>query len=59
MESEERTPTLNQLWANIKQLQQDIAKLKNQSNEERTLRIHLQELLMGHLKSQKDADKLC
>lgn len=43
------TPTLKQLWVTVRQLQQDMAQAKVQINEERALRCHLQQMLMGHL----------
>lgn len=43
------TPTLKQLWSTVRQLKQDMTQMKNQMNEERALRGHLQQLLMEHL----------
>lgn len=45
------TPTLKQLWVTVRQLQSDMQQAKNQINEERALRSHLQQLLIGHLES--------
>lgn len=45
------TPTLKQLWVTVRQLQQDMQQAKNQINEERALRSHLQQLLQMHLES--------
>lgn len=44
-------PTLKQLWVTVRQLQQDMMQIKIQINEERALRSHLQQLLVGHLES--------
>lgn len=49
LENEDMTPTLRQLWTAIKQMQQDMAQMKLQMNEERALRGSLQQLLMNHL----------
>ncbi|KAG4073731.1 hypothetical protein HA402_000955 [Bradysia odoriphaga] len=51
LENEDMTPTLKQLWVTVRQLQQDMAQAKVQINEERALRCHLQQMLMGHLES--------
>lgn len=49
LENEDMTPTLKQLWLTVRQLQLDMSQMKSQINEERELRSHLQQLLMGHL----------
>lgn len=51
LENEDMTPTLKQLWVTVRQLQQDMTHAKNQINEERALRSHLQQLLIGHLEA--------
>lgn len=45
------TPTLRQLWVTVRQLQQDMQQVKTQMTEERALRGHLQQVLMGHLET--------
>lgn len=51
LENEDMTPTLKQLWVTVRQLQQDMVQAKIQINEERALRSHLQQLLVGHLET--------
>jgi Rho guanine nucleotide exchange factor 7 len=51
LESEENTPTLRQLYISVRQLQQDMIQVKSQLSEERAIRGHLQQILMGHLES--------
>lgn len=51
LENEDMTPTLKQIWVIVRQLQQDMAQAKVQINEERALRCHLQQMLMGHLET--------
>uniref|UniRef100_A0A1B0EUT8 PH domain-containing protein n=1 Tax=Lutzomyia longipalpis TaxID=7200 RepID=A0A1B0EUT8_LUTLO len=51
IEKEDRTPTLRQIWGTVRQMQLDLKQIKEQISEERALRSHLQQLLMGHLEA--------
>lgn len=51
LECDDMTPTLRQLFITVRQLQQDMTQVKSQITEERALRNHLQQVLMGHLES--------
>lgn len=51
LDNEDMTPTLRQLWVTVRQLQQDMQQVKTQMTEERALRGHLQQVLMGHLET--------
>uniref|UniRef100_A0A1Q3FCT9 Putative guanine nucleotide exchange factor n=1 Tax=Culex tarsalis TaxID=7177 RepID=A0A1Q3FCT9_CULTA len=51
LECDDMTPTLRQLFITVRQLQQDMTQVKAQITEERALRNHLQQVLMGHLES--------
>lgn len=53
------TPTLRQLFITVRQLQQDMTQVKAQITEERALRNHLQQVLMGHLESYGTSNTTC
>ncbi|XP_065093246.1 rho guanine nucleotide exchange factor 7 isoform X4 [Ochlerotatus camptorhynchus] len=59
LEYDDMTPTLRQLFISVRQLQQDMAQVKTQVSEERTLRNHLQQVLMGHLESYGASNTTC
>ncbi|XP_058826343.1 rho guanine nucleotide exchange factor 7 isoform X3 [Topomyia yanbarensis] len=59
LEYDDMTPTLRQLFISVRQLQQDMAQVKTQISEERTLRNHLQQVLMGHLESYGTSNTTC
>lgn len=59
LEYDDMTPTLRQLFISVRQLQQDMAQVKTQIGEERTLRNHLQQVLMGHLESYGTSNTTC
>ncbi|XP_058449439.1 uncharacterized protein LOC131429378 [Malaya genurostris] len=59
LEYDDMTPTLRQLFISVRQLQQDMAQVKTQISEERTLRNHLQQVLMGHLESYGPSNTTC
>ncbi|XP_055713847.1 rho guanine nucleotide exchange factor 7 isoform X2 [Phlebotomus papatasi] len=59
IEKEDRTPTLRQIWGTVRQMQLDIKQIKEQISEERALRNHLQQLLMGHLEALGGQRDIC
>nr|XP_029720108.1 rho guanine nucleotide exchange factor 7 isoform X7 [Aedes albopictus] len=59
LEYDDMTPTLRQLFITVRQLQQDMTQVKAQISEERTLRNHLQQVLMGHLESYGASNTTC
>ncbi|XP_055588792.1 rho guanine nucleotide exchange factor 7 isoform X5 [Uranotaenia lowii] len=59
LECDEMTPTLRQLFISVRQLQQDMSQVKMQIVEERNLRNHLQQVLMGHLESYGTSNTTC
>ncbi|XP_053697149.1 rho guanine nucleotide exchange factor 7 isoform X1 [Sabethes cyaneus] len=59
LEYDDMTPTLRQLFISVRQLQQDMAQVKTQISEERTLRNHLQQVLMGHLENYGTSNTTC
>lgn len=59
LEYDDMTPTLRQLFISVRQLQQDMTQVKTQISEERTLRNHLQQVLMGHLESYGTSNTTC
>ncbi|XP_062549134.1 rho guanine nucleotide exchange factor 7 isoform X6 [Armigeres subalbatus] len=59
LEYDDMTPTLRQLFISVRQLQQDMTQVKSQISEERTLRNHLQQVLMGHLESYGTSNTTC
>lgn len=59
LECDDMTPTLRQLFITVRQLQQDMTQVKAQITEERALRNHLQQVLMGHLESYGTSNTTC
>lgn len=59
LEYDDMTPTLRQLFISVRQLQQDMTQVKSQISEERTLRNHLQQVLMGHLENYGTSNTTC
>ncbi|XP_001650251.2 rho guanine nucleotide exchange factor 7 isoform X6 [Aedes aegypti] len=59
LENDDMTPTLRQLFISVRQLQQDMTQVKTQISEERALRNHLQQVLMGHLESYGASNTTC
>uniref|UniRef100_A0A8D8BBV4 Rho guanine nucleotide exchange factor 7 n=2 Tax=Culex pipiens TaxID=7175 RepID=A0A8D8BBV4_CULPI len=59
LECDDMTPTLRQLFITVRQLQQDMSQVKAQITEERALRNHLQQVLMGHLESYGTSNTTC